>query len=163
MRFPSSQTNFTRYIPLSAGGEVVVTVAANGIGAFGAVVETLPAGFTYVSSSLADSQVSETGQNVRFTLLGDNSFTYTVTAPSAAGSYSFSGVLTTSDGQRVPVGGALSIAVGEDSRVSRYGANGNGAIDRSEVITAINDYLFGEQGVITRAEVIELINLYLFG
>ena len=47
--------------------------------------------------------------------------------------------------------------------VDRYDANDNGAIDRSEVIQAINDYLFGEGSPITRAEVIQLINLYLFG
>ena len=47
--------------------------------------------------------------------------------------------------------------------VDRYDANDNGAIDRSEVIQAINDYLFGEGAPITRAEVIQLINLYLFG
>ena len=41
--------------------------------------------FTYVSSSLPDSQVSVTGREVRFTLLGDTSFTYTVTASSVEG------------------------------------------------------------------------------
>ena len=51
-----------------------------------------------------------------------------------------------------------------DSLIARYDANGNGMIERSEVITAINDYLFGEgDGVISRSDVIRLINLYLFG
>ncbi len=50
-----------------------------------------------------------------------------------------------------------------DSLVARYDTNGNDMIDRSEVIAAINDYLFGEGEPITRAEVIKLINLYLFG
>ena len=40
---------------------------------------------------------------------------------------------------------------------------GNGEIQKSEVITAINDYLFGEVGIISKADVIRLINLYLFG
>ena len=50
-----------------------------------------------------------------------------------------------------------------DPLIARYDANGNGMIDRSEVIKAINDYLFGEGEPITRAEVIKLINLYLLG
>ena len=42
-----------------------------------------------------------------------------------------------------------------------YDDNGSGVIDRSEVIEAINDYLFGD-GSIGRSHVIALINLYLF-
>ena len=46
----------------------------------------------------------------------------------------------------------------------RYDANDNGTIEKSEVIEAINDYLFGDgDEAISKAEVIELINLYLFG
>ena len=46
----------------------------------------------------------------------------------------------------------------------QYDMNRNGAIEKEELIEAINDYLFGtgdEQ--ITKAEVIDIINLYLFG
>ena len=52
-----------------------------------------------------------------------------------------------------------------DPLVARYDANNNGEIEKSEVITAINDYLFPQAGVdpISKAEVIRLINLYLFG
>ena len=51
-----------------------------------------------------------------------------------------------------------------DPLFARYDANGNGMIDKAEVIQAINDYLFGEgDEAISKAEVIELINLYLFG
>ena len=53
--------------------------------------------------------------------------------------------------------------------IARYdavanGGNANGTIEKSEVIAAINDYLFPPGGVeiITKAEVIRLINLYLF-
>ena len=60
-----------------------------------------------------------------------------------------------------PVTAAAVIA--GDSLLARYDANGNGTIERSEVIAAIRDYLFGEEGVITRSEVIRLINLYLLG
>ena len=53
-----------------------------------------------------------------------------------------------------------------DPLVARYDANGNGEIEKSEVIEAINDYLFGTgDGTLapSKAEVIRLINLYLFG
>ena len=53
-----------------------------------------------------------------------------------------------------------------DPLVARYDANGNGTIEKSEVIKAINDYLFGTgDGTLapSKAEVIRLINLYLFG
>ena len=50
-----------------------------------------------------------------------------------------------------------------DPLVARYDANGNGTIEKSEVIAAINDYLFGDvDEAISKAEVIRLINLYLF-
>ena len=50
-----------------------------------------------------------------------------------------------------------------DPLIARYDANGNGMIDISEVIKAINDYLSGEGDPITIAEVNKLINLYLSG
>ena len=53
-----------------------------------------------------------------------------------------------------------------DPLVARYDANGNGEIEKSEVIKAINDYLFGTGDgtpAPSKAEVIRLINLYLFG
>jgi hypothetical protein len=37
-------------------------------------------------------------------------------------------------------------------------------IEKSEVIAAINDYLFGEgDDAISKEEIIKIINLYLFG
>ena len=50
-----------------------------------------------------------------------------------------------------------------DTLMERYDTNKDGEIQKSEVITAINDYLFGEVGIISKADVIRLINLYLFG
>ena len=50
-----------------------------------------------------------------------------------------------------------------DALVDRYDANSNGTIDKGEVITAINDYLFSEgDETISKPEVIRLINLYIF-
>ena len=50
-----------------------------------------------------------------------------------------------------------------DTLMERYDTNKDGEIQKSEVITAINDYLFGDVGIISKADVIRLINLYLFG
>ena len=57
----------------------------------------------------------------------------------------------------------LPFCTSGDPLITRYDADKNGQIDRSEVIKAINDHLFDEGDPITRAEVIKLINLYLFG
>ena len=51
-----------------------------------------------------------------------------------------------------------------DPLIVRYDANGNGLIERNEVIKAITDYIFGEgDPAISKSDVIKLINLYLFG
>jgi hypothetical protein len=52
------------------GGEVVVTIVVSDYGQYGGVVETLPAGFGYESSSLSDSAVRDSGQTVTFLLFG---------------------------------------------------------------------------------------------
>ena len=126
---------------VAPAGEVVVMITASGYGRFGAVTETLPPGFSYVSSSLEDSGVTDVGREVRFILFGQTAFTYTVTAPSAEGTYSFSGVLRNSDREDVPVGGALTIAVAAgDPLIVRYDANGSGRIDKDELANAVFDY-----------------------
>ena len=90
----------------------MVTIAASDYGAAGGITETLPAGFSYVSSSLDSSQVTELGNNqVRFTLQGDSSFTYTVTASSTPGPYTFSGTLRDDDRTDHTVGGATRVTV----------------------------------------------------
>ena len=73
---------------VAPGEQVVVTITATGYGSLGAVTETLPAGFTYVSSTLVvEGEVTEVdARTVRFTLQGaDKTFAYTVTASSTAG------------------------------------------------------------------------------
>ena len=107
---PSASRSFDT-ASVAAGGEVVVTMAAANYGGFGRVTETLPAGFSYVDSSLDAEQVNVTGQAVRFTLQGDSSFTYTVTASSTGGTYDFSGMLTDSDRDDHDVGGDSSVTV----------------------------------------------------
>ena len=242
------------FSPESVGprGRMTVTIDTAGLGAGGTVTETLPIGFSYVSSSLPDSTVNARGRVVEFTPSGESAFTYTVGAHWEAGSYSFSGILTNSDGDEVPVGGAFRALVGDrlsvyldrsgaaapvrigtpiqvtatfsepvtgfdadDITVSNgvvgnfagsgaiytfdvtpndigavtldiaasaatdddgkenspalqlslgipYDDDNNGTTEKNEVISAINDYLFGD-GSLTKAHVIALINHYLFG
>ena len=94
------------------GGALEVTITAAGYGGFGQVVETLPSGFSYEGSDLSEAAVAVEGQTVAFTLLGYERFTYTVTAPSAEGVYSFSGVLLDANKAEQAVGGYSSIRVG---------------------------------------------------
>ena len=96
---------------VSPGGRVVVTITHANAGALGRITETLPAGFTYVSSSVDPVNVTVTGQVltgqvVRFNLLEvESPFTYTVTASRTAGSHTFSGVVRDSDRSENAVGG----------------------------------------------------------
>ncbi len=109
---PSATRSFDQNT-VAPGGRVTVTIAAANYGSIGAVTETLPDGFNYVSSSLGADDVSRPGgQTVRFTLQGaDKTFTYTVTASSVAGEHSFSGMLRDSDRGDHDVGGASTVTV----------------------------------------------------
>ena len=110
---------------VAPGGEVAVTIAVSNYGNFGVVEETLPTGFSYVSSSGADGRVN--GAQVEFLLIGGNvsSFSYTVTASNIEGSYRFDGDFETRvDGADVSVdiGGATTVTVA----AATNGGNGNG-------------------------------------
>ena len=98
-------------VNVAPGSGVVVTVTASGYGTSGRIVETLPPGFTYVSSSLPETAVMATGQEVSFTLSGSQAFTYMVTASSMEGPYSFFGVVINADESEQPVAGISSITV----------------------------------------------------
>ena len=78
---------------VAVGSEMVVTIEAKDYGSFGGVVETLPEGFSYVSSSLPTESATSSGQQVNFALFGETSFTYTVMASDTPGNYTFIGVL----------------------------------------------------------------------
>ena len=94
------------------GDTLEVTITTTGYGGFGQVLETLPARFSYEGSDLSEVAVAVEGQTVAFTLLGDERFTYTVAAPSAEGSYTFSGVLLDANKAEQAVGGDSTIRVG---------------------------------------------------
>jgi hypothetical protein len=112
---PSANRSFDT-ASVAPEGQVVVTITATGYGQAGGVTETLPEGFTYVSSDLPANQVTEIGQQqVRFTLFGDDSFTYTVTVSSTGGDYQFSGMLRDDDRMNHTVGGDTTVTVEVDA------------------------------------------------
>ena len=111
---PNAPSAVRSISPMSVapGGEVMVTITVANYGGFGRVTETLPDGFGYVSSSGIDNeQVNVVGDQAKFTLQADDSFTYTVTAASTEGSYRFSGELRDSDRMNYTVGGASAVMV----------------------------------------------------
>ena len=141
---------------VAAGGEVVVTIEATGYGSLGAVTEMLPAGFSYVSSSLTDEgEVTEVDAlTVRFTLQGaDKSFTYTVTASGMTGAHDFSGMLRDSDRVDSVVGGASSVTV--EAAAQQGGGNATRSFDQDtvaaggEVVVTIEATGYGSLGAVT--------------
>ena len=90
---------------------------------------------------------------------GGADYTFDVT-PNAIGNVT----VDIAAGAATDAGGNGNTAASQLSLGIPYDDDGNGAIDKAEVIQAINDYLFGEgEEAISKAEVIRLINLYLFG
>ena len=117
---------------VAPGDPVEVTIMARGYGSFGQVVETLPAEFSYVSSSLGED-AEESGLVATFTLLEDpKTFTYTVTAPSTSGRYTFRGIVDNSDFERktfdsrITVGTPPTTPTPRPIRTSRGGGGGGG-------------------------------------
>ena len=130
-----------------------MTIAATSYGQAGGVTETLPTGFAYVSSPLADSQVTEqSGNRVRFVLQDETSFTYVVTASSTAGSHSFSGTLRDSDKTDHTVGGATSVTVeaaqGAQASATRS-FNPTSVARGGKVVVIIRATSYGQAGGVT--------------
>ena len=120
---PNAKRSFSA-TSVAPRGRVTVTIIAEGHGSFGEVAETLPAGFTYLDSSLPGDQVTRSGQTVSgetvtLSLIGATSpttFTYTVRASSGAGDDPFKGLFSGVDTafeafSGVKVGGTPSIPV----------------------------------------------------
>ena len=141
-----------------AGGELVVTIAPRRYGYFAQVVETLPAGFSYVRSTQPGVEVN--GQEVTITLLKNDTVTYTVTVPSAAGDAVFSGVLTDPDLSRHQLGGQsrMTTLVPGASLLERYDADGSGFIDKDEYLVGLADYI---SDAITKDAYLEIVALYI--
>ena len=103
----------TRTLPsaVAPGEEFQITISYSDIGMMGQVNETLPDGFTYVSSSLSSGVVTDTNW-VKFTLLGGTSFTYNITASDVAGIYTFYGTVKDEDKNVAVVGGNTELMIG---------------------------------------------------
>ena len=95
---PSANRSFSP-ATVAPGERATVTITVANYGLAGSVVETLPSGFTWVSSTHPSGQVDRDGQEVTFTLFGETSLTYSVTASSTERQYSFSGTLWDIDGE----------------------------------------------------------------
>ena len=86
---------------------------------------------------------------------GDNIYMVTVKASDGTDMDTYEVTVTVTDEDDTIV---------EQDLFDRYNTDGDQEISKSEVIEAINDYLFGEgDDRITKNEVIAVINLYLFG
>ncbi|RXA20282.1 PGF-pre-PGF domain-containing protein [Methanosarcina sp. MSH10X1] len=78
--------------PVIPGQEFQVKVNAK-YDAAGQILEKLPAGFTFVRSTLPEKAVNVNGDEVSFLLMGETSFSYTLKAPTSAGDYKITGLL----------------------------------------------------------------------
>ena len=117
--WPSGQTDASGHSAIRSfsassvapAGEITVTISAANYGGFGQVVETLPAGFSYVEDS-ATVRAKVDGQDVTLTILGaDQIFSYRVTASRVADSHTFQGTLKDDQGVSRSIGGASSVTV----------------------------------------------------
>ena len=96
---------------VAPGATTTVTLTPGGVvtEAFYMVVETLPPGFTFGTTSVDSTQ---DGQVVTFISLSGSAFTYTATAPLATGTFTFSGTFKDANLDTGIVGGSSVILVG---------------------------------------------------
>ena len=76
------------------GETVTVRITVANYGQAGSLIEMIPTGLTWESSTHPSEQVDRSGQEVIFTLFDEESLTYTVTASSTEALDPFSGTLT---------------------------------------------------------------------
>ena len=138
------------------------TVAGEDIGAPVAASDADDAALTYTLSGTDTASFaidSDTGQLMTLAALDyETKASYAVTVTATDGddaSDSIDVAITVADVDEAGTGDPLA---------DRYDANDNGMIEKSEVLKAINDYLFGEgDEAISKPDVLSLINIYLFG
>ena len=154
---PSATRSFDK-TTVEPGENVTVTITIDGdYGGVGAVTEMLPDGFSYVSSDLDTEQVTVVDtRTVRFTLRGDASFTYTVTASSAEGPHDFSGELRDSDLANHDVDGATMVTVEAAAPPPDEGPSATRSFDKTTVepgenvtVTITIDGDYGGVGAVT--------------
>ena len=107
--------------PVSADGSFLVEIEVSDYGTFGQVIETLPEGFTYLTSTLDPGSVkvdasTNTIKFTLFTLYNKTSFRYLVTLKYhdiKGGTYKISGILKDIGKKEYEVGGDTEIEVKE--------------------------------------------------
>lgn len=109
--------------PVPVGESFTLEIEALHYGYFGNIVETLPEEFVYEDSTLNPGSVEVEDNMVKFSLEGETSFTYTVTAPDTEGTYTFSGILMDEDKNEYDIDGNTEIEVGEKSGEVTVGAS----------------------------------------
>ncbi len=134
----TSASSAERFLPASvdAGEEFQITINLADYGAAGQVLEKLPEGFTFVSSSLPDRAVTVNENKLSFLLMGEESFTYTLKAPEEGGKYNFVGLLKNIDKNEVlvlPSSSSLEVngPSDEDSGSSSSGKGSGGKLSQS--------------------------------
>lgn len=121
-------TSSERLLPASVNtGEVFnVTINVSDYGSFGMVNETIPAGFDFIGLVSEDNiSVNENDPYYSFYFFSLDEFTYTLKAPSTAGTYSFDGYLNSSITQVNIINTQLSV-VSPSSGSSGGGGGGGG-------------------------------------
>ena len=96
---------------VASGGPLTVTITVDNYGGIGQLTEEFPADFTFDRSS---PEVTPSGQTVTFNLVGDESVSYTLTAPTTTETRSisgFSGTLEPAVTEGVGVSGPSSVTV----------------------------------------------------
>ncbi len=96
---------------VATGAELEIEITAENYGSFAQVEETLPEGFIFLRSDLDDSSIETDGQNVKFTLFGEDHFHYTVSASQASGDYTFSGTVKDDNRNVRDVSGDTTVTV----------------------------------------------------
>ena len=107
----------SRTLPTSVNVDAPFTVNIDvaDYGSFGSVVETIPDGFIYVESSLDVTQAEDTGNTIRFSLMGESSFDYTLIAPDNENTYTFSGIVKDENLNEFTIGGDTSVILMEET------------------------------------------------
>jgi len=114
----SDECSATRTLPagtVAPGEDFTVTITADHGDDLAQVVETLPAGFSYVSASGLSLPVDVSGNTVTFYLTAETSFSYSVTASDTAGTYNFAGAINCKDEAPVTVGGDTQVTVAAEN------------------------------------------------
>ena len=128
---PSATRSFesARVLPSTAASpsKVTVHIDIEGVSVAGTITEMVPAGFTYESSTglgLNDTASDEGNGKLVFPFLASNDFSYTLIAPEAEDTYTFSGELASSQTEDpVVVGGETTLKVASSDPGPQPAAN----------------------------------------